>query len=66
MLHVQEVGEHRTAIKKHQRQGWNEYCKELHLAAREAFIARRGMNSPRTGTVFTFMSQTRARLKRAL
>jgi hypothetical protein len=61
-----QLGEMQWSGKQHQIQGWNIYCKELHTAAREAFLSWRGMNSPKTGTAFMLMSQSRAQFKRAM
>jgi len=63
---AEELGELKETGKNNQLQGWNIYCKELHAVARDAFLAWRNVNSPRTGAAFTLMSQTRAQFKRAL
>jgi len=46
--------------------GWNTFCKELHLVAREAFVQWRMSGSPKSGQTFTVMNTTRAQFKRAL
>ncbi len=52
--------------KSQQVPGWNEYCKELHSIARDAFLLWRRNGSPRSGPVFEAMSRSRAQFKRTL
>jgi hypothetical protein len=46
--------------------GWNEYVRELHVVAREAFISWRSNGSPRTGELAMTYRATRARYKAAI
>jgi exonuclease III len=51
---------------KHQVPGWNEWVKEHHSRAREAFLVWRSGGSPRAGVLFDVMKRTRALFKLAL
>lgn len=46
--------------------GWNEYFREAHSAARDAFIIWRANNCPRNGYLFDLMKSTRAHFKLSL
>ena len=46
--------------------GWNEYCKEAHSAAREAYLVWRDNGRCRHGVLFENMKKTRAQFKRTL
>ena len=46
--------------------GWNEWVKEYHSQARDAFLMWRSKDSPRTGLMFDTMKRTRAAFKLAL
>jgi len=46
--------------------GWNDYCKELHSLARDAFLTWRSNGSPRYGPIYEAMSKSRAQFKRVL
>lgn len=46
--------------------GWNDYVKEKHLAARDAFLNWAMTGKPRQGVEFTLMNKTRAAFKLAL
>ncbi len=46
--------------------GWNEYCREAHDQAREAFVLWQNNSKPRQGALFQLMQTTRARFKSAL
>jgi len=50
----------------HQVPGWNEYCREAHEQAREAFLMWQSNNKPRQGYIFNLMKTTRASFKYAL
>ena len=46
--------------------GWNEYCRESHSEAREAFLLWKAHHSPRHGPIFDLMKSTRAHFKLTL
>ena len=46
--------------------GWNEQVKELHDAARHAYLTWREIGKPRQGDVFTMMKLSRSKFKYAL
>ena len=46
--------------------GWNEYCRETHAEARDAFLMWRANSSPRYGPMFEIMNCTRAHFKLTL
>jgi len=56
----------KSKVHKHQVPGWNEWVKEHHTRAREAFLMWRSGGSPRTGVLFDAMTRTRALFKLAL
>ena len=46
--------------------GWNEQVKELHDAARHAYLTWRDIGKPRQGGVFIMMKLSRSKFKYAL
>jgi exonuclease III len=46
--------------------GWNDYCKQVHAEAREAFLIWIDNGRPRAGPLFKLMSTTRSKFKLAL
>ena len=46
--------------------GWNQYCKEFHAVAREAFMAWHNAGRIRSGYIFENMKSTRRDFKKAL
>ena len=46
--------------------GWNDYVKELHQTARNAFLVWRDQNKPKHGPIFDLMKTSRALFKKAL
>ena len=46
--------------------GWNDYVKESHSDAREAFLLWQANGKPRAGPICSLMNKTRARFKRCL
>jgi len=52
--------------KSNQISGWNEYVKEVHSDAREAFIIWQSNSKPRAGSICELMRKTRARFKYCL
>jgi exonuclease III len=50
----------------HQVAGWNDYCREAHNEAREAFLIWCASGKPRVGALYDLMRQTRARFKLVL
>ena len=46
--------------------GWNQFCKEAHEQAREAFLLWCSHGKPKQGPIFTCMCRTRANFKYAL
>ena len=46
--------------------GWNDYCRETHCAAREAFLLWQANRKPRQGVFFDNMKRTRAQFKASL
>ena len=63
---IRKASEHlyiqHTEVKKGPKHitGWNLYCKEIHMLAREAFIIWNETGKPRTGLIASNMRQTRA------
>ena len=35
-------------------EGWNEYCKQYHSEAREAFLLWKTYNNPKTGPILSY------------
>ena len=46
--------------------GWNEYCKETHSVARDAFLSWRANGSPHFGPTYELMSRSRSHFKSAI
>ncbi len=46
--------------------GWNEYVREAHSDARDAFILWQDQSKPRCGHIYELMARTRAEFKRCL
>jgi len=44
-------------------EGWNDYCRQAHMEAREAFLMWRSYNNPKHGPVFEHMKKTRCTFK---
>jgi hypothetical protein len=59
------LGDKKVNFKK-QVPGWNEWVKEHHAQAREAFLMWRAGGSPRAGVLFDAMKRTQAFFKLAL
>ena len=59
-------GSHIRKHKNHNIPGWNDYVKDAHEAAREAFRTWHVNGKPRQGTSFNIMKRTRALFKYAL
>jgi hypothetical protein len=55
-----------SAHREYQIPGWNDYCKDLHTQARNAFLLWRVHGSPKQGPIFETMKKTRSHFKLSL